>query len=78
MAKRAGAKKSQFEELNPGFKAAGAWVVYRPGTMSALSINADHLDVTDSGALIFMVGGSNAPPQIVIAADQYLYCTKVR
>jgi hypothetical protein len=78
MAKRARAGKSDAHELNPGVKAAGTWHVVRAGTMGTLAINADYLDVTDSGALIFMLGGANSPPQIVVAADQYLYCTRVR
>lgn len=80
MAKRArtakSTAKSDTHEVNPGIRAAGVWNVYRPG-MGTLSINADQLDITDSGALIFIVGGANSAPQVVVAADQYLYCTKV-
>ena len=78
MAKRARTAKPDSHEVNPGVRAAGTWKVYRAGTMGTLSVNADHLDVTDSGALIFMVGHAESPPQIVVAADQYLYCAKVR
>jgi hypothetical protein len=78
MAKRARSAKSDSHEVNPGVRAAGLWNVYRAGPIGTLAVNADHLDVTDSGALIFMVGSSESPPHIVIAADQYLYCAKVR
>ena len=78
MAKRARPAKSDSHEINPGVRAAGVWNVCRAGTMGTLAVNADHLDVTDSGALIFTVGNPELSPQIVVAADQYLYCTKVR
>jgi hypothetical protein len=81
MAKRASAakteKKSDVQELNPGVSSAATWNVYSSG-MPTFSINADHLDVTENGTLIFINGGSNGPPQVVVAGDQYLYCTKVR
>jgi hypothetical protein len=81
MAKRATAAKagktSDVEELNPGVSSAAVWHVHRSG-MQPLSINADHLDITENGTLIFISGGSNGPPQAVVAGNQYLYCTKVR
>src|SRR5690349_13866639 len=76
MAKRASAakaaKKSDPVEINPGISAAGQWVVHRVG-QPALAVNADQLDITDSGALIFIVGGAHTLPSLVVAADQYLY-----
>ena len=81
MAKRArtttSITKSQTHEVNPGVRAAGTWNVYRSG-LETLSINADQLDVTDSGALIFVLGGANAAPPVVVAANHYLYCARVR
>jgi hypothetical protein len=78
MAKRARSATSDSHEVNPDVRASGLWHVYRAGTSGALAINADHLDVTDSGALIFMVGSPESSPRVVVAADQYLYCAKVR
>lgn len=78
MAKRARSAKSDSHEVNPGVSAAGVWHVFRSGALGTLAVNADHLDVTESGALIFVIGGANAAPQIVVAADQYLYCARVR
>jgi hypothetical protein len=69
--------KSETHEVNPGVRAAGTWNVYRSG-METLSINADQLEITDSGALIFVLGGANAVPPVVVAANQYLYCARVR
>ncbi len=69
--------KSQAHEVNPGVRAAGTWNVYRSG-LETLSINADQLDVTDSGALIFVLGGANAAPPVVVAANHYLYCARIR
>ncbi|MPZ36626.1 MAG: hypothetical protein GEU95_00955 [Rhizobiales bacterium] len=77
-AKKASKQESEAHELNPGVSASGCWTVYRPGPLPALAVNADHLEITENGTLIFFIGGSNAPPQVVIAGDQYLYCTKVR
>ena len=83
MAKRASAakksgQKSDVQELNPGVSAASLWNVYR-ATSQPLAVNADYLEVTDGGALLFFVGqGTNMPPHIVIAADQYIYCSKIR
>ena len=65
-------------ELNPGVTTSGCWTVYRSSPLPALTVNADQLDITENGTLIFFTGGSNAPPQVVIAGDQYLYCAKVR
>jgi hypothetical protein len=85
MAKRASAAKKSSKqeteqlEVNPGVSASGCWLVYRASPLQTLSVYADHLDVTENGSLIFFIGGSNnAPPQAVIAGNQYLYCTKVR
>ncbi len=64
------------EELNPGVNSASLWNVYRSG-MPPFSINADHLDITENGTLIFIKGGTDGPPQVVVAGNQYLYCTKV-
>ena len=81
MAKRARTTKptttSQAHEVNPGVRAAGTWNVYRSG-LETLSVNADQLEITDSGALIFVLGGANAAPPVVVAANQYLYCARVR
>jgi hypothetical protein len=81
MAKRARSTKStttsEAREVNPGVRAAGTWNVYRAG-LETLSVNADQLEITDSGALIFVLGGANAVPPVVIAANQYLYCARVR
>jgi len=81
MAKRSSAAKaektSDVEELNPGVSSTALWTVYRSG-LQPFSINADHLDVTENGTLIFINGGNNGPPQVVVAGNQYLYCTKVR
>jgi Tol biopolymer transport system component len=82
MAKRANATKktkkdnSEAIELNPGVSAAGRWLVYRADSLQTLAINADQLDVTENGTLIFFVGGSNEPPQAVVAGDRYLHCAK--
>ena len=84
MAKRVSAAKKSTKqepeplELNPGMSASGCWLVYRANPMQTLSVYADHMDITENGTLIFFIGGSNAPPQAVIAGDQYLYCRKVR
>jgi hypothetical protein len=85
MAKRtSAAKKSSKQEaepleLNPGVSASGCWLIYRASPLPTLSVYADHLDITENGTLIFFVGASNsAPPQAVVAGDQYLYCTKIR
>lgn len=81
MAKRASTTKSttksQPHEVNPGVRAAGTWNVYRSG-LETLSVNADQLEITDSGALIFVLGGANAAPPVVVAANQYLYCARIR
>jgi hypothetical protein len=83
MAKRASTVKTvtkpkvQSQEVNPGVNAAGTWDVYRSG-QKTLSINADQLEITDSGALIFIVAGANSTPPVVVAANQYLYCARVR
>jgi hypothetical protein len=77
-AKKAEKSEKKAHDLNPDVTSSGCWTVFRPSPLQALSVNADQLDVTENGTLIFFVGGSNAPPQVVIAGDQYLYCTKVR
>jgi hypothetical protein len=84
MAKRASstAKASKgsslTNEINPGVSSNGAWEIYRSAPLETLTVNADQLDVTENGTLIFLIGGSNGPPQVVVAGDQYLYCSKVR
>lgn len=81
MAKRARTQKPdtklQAHEVNPGVRAAGTWNVYRSG-LETLSINADQLEITDSGALIFVLGGANAVPPVVVSANSYLYCARIR
>ena len=83
MAKRASAtKKSKNDkpdahELNPGVRATNRWNVYR-ATGPTLAVNADQLDVTENGTLIFFLGNSNEPPQAVIAGNEYTYCAKSR
>jgi hypothetical protein len=69
--------KPEVHEVNPGVRAAGTWNVYRSG-LETLSVNADQLEITDSGALIFILGGANAAPPVVVAANQYLYCARIR
>jgi hypothetical protein len=76
-AKRANKDKSSIHEVNPGASATGAWTVYCSAPLGTLTVNADQLDVTENGTLIFIIGGSNGPPHVVIGGDQYLYCTKV-
>jgi hypothetical protein len=77
MAKRA-TKKLETVELNPGTSAGCTWLVNRAGTQKPLSVNADQLDVTESGALVFITGAGDAKPCVVIPPHEYLYCTKVR
>jgi hypothetical protein len=62
--------------LNPDVTAGSRWNVHRAG-QQALGINADKLEITDSGALIFIVESSDDAPPVVIAANAYLYCVKV-
>jgi hypothetical protein len=64
-------------EVNPDVTAASTWDVHRDGEKT-LSVNADQLEITESGALIFIVGGADNAPPVVVAANQYLYCAKVR
>jgi hypothetical protein len=77
MAKRA-SKKLETLELNPDARAGSTWVVYRAGALKPLSVNADQLDVTESGALVFITGSADAKPCVVIPPHEYLYCTKIR
>jgi len=77
-AKKANKSEPDTHDVNPEVTSSSRWTVFRPSPLQALSVNADQLDVTENGTLIFFVGGSNAPPQVVIAGDQYLYCSKVR
>jgi hypothetical protein len=70
--------KSFVDEVNPGVKATAAWNIYRSAPLTTLAVNADQLDVTENGTLIFLIGGSNGPPQLVVAGEHYLYCSKVR
>jgi hypothetical protein len=69
---------SATHEVNPTAAGSGTWAVYRSAPLEALIVNADHLDITENGTLIFLLGGTNGPPQVVVAGDHYLYCTKVR
>ena len=77
MAKRA-IKKLDTLELNPDVSAGSTWIVHRTGALKPLSVNADQLDVTESGALVFITGSSDAKPCVVIPPREYLYCTKIR
>ena len=58
--------------------AGGTWIIYRAGALKPLSVNADQLDVTESGALVFITGSADAKPCVVIPPHEYLYCTKIR
>jgi hypothetical protein len=77
MAKRP-TKKLETVELNPDERAGSTWIVHRAGTQKPLSVNADQLDVTESGALVFITGSADAKPCAVIPPHEYLYCTKIR
>jgi hypothetical protein len=77
MAKRA-TKKLETLELNPDMSAGSTWIVHRAGALKPLSVNADQLDVTESGALVFITGSADAKPCVVIPPHEYLYCTKSR
>ena len=77
MAKRA-TKKLETLELNPDARAGSTWLVHRAGALKPLSVNADQLDVTESGALVFITGSGDAKPCAVIPPHEYLYCTKIR
>jgi hypothetical protein len=59
-------------ELNPGANFAGRWNVYR--TAGNFTINADQLEVTEAGALVFLVKDD---PLYVFPADQYQYAAKL-
>ena len=63
MAKKARAPKSI--ELNPGAKFAGTW---------NFTIHADQLDVTEAGALVFLVKDETL---CVFPVGQYLYVSKI-
>jgi hypothetical protein len=76
MAKRA-TKKLEVLELNPDVGAGSTWIVHRAAG-APLSVNADQLDVTESGALVFIIGSADAKPCVVIPPHEYLYCTKIR
>jgi hypothetical protein len=81
MAKRASATKKskndkpEARELNPGVHATNRWTIYRANAPT-LAVNADQLDITENGTLIFFLGNSNEPPQAVIAGTEYTYCEK--
>ena len=77
MAKRA-TKKLETLELNPDVSASSTWIIQRAGALKPLSVNADQLDVTESGALVFITGSGDAKPCAVIPPHEYLYCTKIR
>lgn len=69
--------KPDAQELNPGVHATNRWNVYRANGPT-LAVNADQLDITENGTLIFFIGNSNEPPQAVIAGNEYTYCAKLR
>jgi hypothetical protein len=64
-------------EVNADVAASGTWNVVRAG-QKTLAVNADQLEITESGALIFIVGSADNAPAMVVASNQYLFCTKVR
>jgi hypothetical protein len=70
MAKKARAPKTV--ELNPSAKFAGTWNVFR--TNGNFTIHADQLDVTEAGALVFLVKDETI---YVFPVGQYLYVAKV-
>lgn len=63
-------------DLNPDVSASARWHVHRE-VEPTIAVNADRLDITDSGALIFTVGDSDAMPSLVVPAHAYTYCSKV-
>ena len=77
MAKRA-TKKVEVLELNPNTSAGHTWTIHRAGALKPLSVNADQLDVTESGALVFITGSGDAKPCVVVPPHEYVYCTKTR
>jgi hypothetical protein len=73
MAKKArSAKAAKSVELNPGANFAETWNVYR--TTGNFTINADQLEVTEAGALVFLVKDD---PLYVFPAGQYQYAAKI-
>jgi len=58
--------------LNPDTKFAGTWIVYR--TTGNFTINADQLEVTEGGALVFLVRDETV---YVFPLGQYLYAAKI-
>ena len=77
MAKRpASSSNPAVVDLNPDVSGAGRWNVHRDG-QPTLGVNADKLDITDGGALIFIGGSSDEAPLVVIAAHAYSHCAKV-
>jgi hypothetical protein len=70
MAKKARVPKSI--ELNPGGKFAGTWNVYR--TNGNFTVHADQLEVTEAGALVFLVKDETL---CVFPVGQYLYVSKI-
>jgi hypothetical protein len=78
MAQRAAPKSKEYPiiDLNPDMSASGRWNVHRAGEPT-LGVNADKLDITESGALIFTVGSLDDAPPVVIASNAYSYCVKV-
>ena len=65
------AKTVKSVELNPTATFAEKWIVYQ--TSGSVVVNAEQLDVTEGGALVFLV---NDDPLYVFPPDQYLYVAK--
>jgi hypothetical protein len=73
MAKNAQSPKAvKSVALNPDTKFAGTWIVYR--TTGNFTINADQLEVTERGALVFLVRDETI---YVFPVGQYLYAAKI-
>ena len=74
MAKKArpASKEPKSLVLNPDAKFSGTWIVYR--TNGNLTINADQLDVTEGGTLVFLEKDTTL---YVFPAGQYLYAAKI-
>jgi hypothetical protein len=73
MAKKAQSPKAvKSVALNPDTNFAGTWVVYR--TTGNFTIKADQLEVTEGGALVFLVRDETV---YVFPVGQYLYAAKI-
>jgi hypothetical protein len=66
------AKMTKSVALNPDARFAGTWMVYR--TAGNVTINADQLDVTEGGTLVFLVKDETL---YVFPTGQYLYAAKL-